>query len=129
LVQGDHILSQKLLVVIDTFTNKNKKLAMGGINPLHLLLSPLASLLFTLSPWCHVHTIISQLFNIENYGFAIAEVLRNLHMVLSRAELYRWESNPVVAFSTVKIIIVMDKGNGEQPACPEEWKMCKEEHE
>jgi hypothetical protein len=27
------------------------------------------------------------------------------------------------------IIIVTDKGNGGQPACPEEWKKCKEEHE
>jgi hypothetical protein len=25
--------------------------------------------------------------------------------------------------------IVMDKGNRGQPACPEEWKKCKEEHE
>jgi hypothetical protein len=25
--------------------------------------------------------------------------------------------------------IVTDKGNGGQPACPEEWKKCKEEHE
>jgi hypothetical protein len=26
-------------------------------------------------------------------------------------------------------IIVTDKGNGGQPACPEEWKKYKEEHE
>jgi hypothetical protein len=25
--------------------------------------------------------------------------------------------------------IVTDKGNGGQPACLEEWKKCKEEHE
>jgi hypothetical protein len=24
---------------------------------------------------------------------------------------------------------VTDRGNGGQPACPEEWKKCKEEHE
>jgi hypothetical protein len=24
---------------------------------------------------------------------------------------------------------VMDKGTGGQPACPGEWKKCKEEHE
>jgi hypothetical protein len=27
------------------------------------------------------------------------------------------------------LVTVMDKGNGGQPACPEEWKKCKEEHE
>ncbi len=24
--------------------------------------------------------------------------------------------------------VVTDKGNGGQPACPGEWKLCKEEH-
>jgi hypothetical protein len=28
-----------------------------------------------------------------------------------------------------KDLFVTDKGNGGQPACPEEWKKCKEEHE
>ncbi len=27
------------------------------------------------------------------------------------------------------LVYVADKGNGGQPACPEEWKKCKEEHE
>jgi hypothetical protein len=26
-------------------------------------------------------------------------------------------------------VIVTDKGYGGKPACPEEWKMCKEGHE
>ncbi len=28
-----------------------------------------------------------------------------------------------------KVMVVTDKGSGEQPACPGEWKKCKEEHE
>jgi hypothetical protein len=35
-----------------------------------------------------------------------------------------WSSEYSQADSTVT-----DKGNGRQPACPGEWKMCKEEHE
>jgi hypothetical protein len=27
------------------------------------------------------------------------------------------------------VVTVTDEGNGGQPACPEEWKKCKEEHE
>jgi hypothetical protein len=30
---------------------------------------------------------------------------------------------------TVMFLTVADKVNGGQPACPEEWKKCKEEHE
>jgi hypothetical protein len=29
----------------------------------------------------------------------------------------------------VSRVLVTDNGNRGQPACPEEWKMCKEEHE
>jgi hypothetical protein len=28
-----------------------------------------------------------------------------------------------------RVSIIADKGNGGQPACPEKWKKCKEEHE
>ncbi len=35
----------------------------------------------------------------------------------------------IILTTRVSSVLVTDNGNRGQPACPEEWKMCKEEHE
>jgi hypothetical protein len=81
------MLSQKLLVDfgIDMFAGENQ--TIGSLNRQDLPLIPLAALLLAPSMKHQVHASVYKLSHIENHVFAVAEVLANLHMVLSCAEL------------------------------------------
>jgi hypothetical protein len=46
-----------------------------------------------------------------------------------KCELYTCECLSELNITTAAVPTVTDNGNRGQPACPEEWKMCKEEHE
>jgi hypothetical protein len=72
---------------MSALTRLPAKMAIGGVNLLDLLLSLLALLLFALSPYPLGFAIVSLLlFHIESHGFAIAEVLSNLKILLFCAE-------------------------------------------
>jgi hypothetical protein len=77
------MLPQKLLIDfgIDTFAGENQ--TSGSLNQQDLPLILLAALLFAPSPKHQVHASVYKLSHIENHFFAVAEVLANLHKVLS----------------------------------------------
>jgi hypothetical protein len=60
---------------------------IGSLNWQDLSLIPLTALLFAPSLKHKVHASVYKLSHIENHVFAVAEVLANLRMALSCAEL------------------------------------------
>ncbi len=74
--------------------------------------------------WSAVQINVPRQYGSNNVDFKKFVFLRCLHDLHFKYIFHKQSG------SEIKVKVgVTDKGNGGQPACPDKWKKCKEEHE